>query len=160
MRRRTCRKRSGTGWNMMALCSMEAFLPVTPWRDRSTSHVARIHHTTGVRLPADIPSAAAASDDGLPVADDIIRLFFAYADGSGRSAVTVVSVISADFGERNRFCFYYKSSLCIPEPVLRRVRERLFIRYQKSFPAPGSRGLPPPYPASSEIRALNMTHLF
>ncbi len=52
------------------------------------------------------------------------------------------------------------SALCIPEPMLRRVRERLFICYRESIPAPGSRGLPPHTPASSEIRALNLTYPF
>ncbi len=52
------------------------------------------------------------------------------------------------------------SALCIPEPLLRRVREQLFICYRECFPAPGFRGLPPPYPAFCEIRACNMTHSF
>ncbi len=34
----------------------------------------------------------------------------------------------------------------MPEAMLRRVRERLFICYREGFPAPGIRGLPPPYP--------------
>ncbi len=56
--------------------------------------------------------------------------------------------------------FCYKSSLCFPEPVLRRVRNRLFICYRETFPAPGSRGLPPLYPASCEVRALYLPHSF
>ncbi len=42
--------------------------------------------------------------------------------------------------------FCCKNSFCIPESVLRRVRELLFLCFRKSFPAPGFRGLPPHTP--------------
>ncbi len=38
-----------------------------------------------------------------------------------------------------------KSSLCIPESMLRRVREQWSICYREEFPAPEFRGLLPPY---------------
>ena len=41
--------------------------------------------------------------------------------------------------------FYYKSSLRIQEPVLRRVREYMFICHRKIFSAPGFFGACPPY---------------
>ncbi len=49
-----------------------------------------------------------------------------------------------------------KSPFRIPGPMLRRVREQLFLCYRESFPAPGFRGLPPPAPASCETRAPAM----
>ncbi len=52
------------------------------------------------------------------------------------------------------------SALCIPETMLHRVREQLSTCFRESFPAPGCWGLPPQYPASCEIRDLNLFFLF
>ncbi len=52
------------------------------------------------------------------------------------------------------------SALCVPESVLRRVREQLFICYRENFPAPGFLGLPPHTPASYEVLTLNLTYPF
>ena len=51
--------------------------------------------------------------------------------------------------------FYYKSSLRIQEPVLRRVREYMFICHRKIFSAPGFfGGMPPILPTDYHIRLL------
>ncbi len=42
--------------------------------------------------------------------------------------------------------FYYKSSLCIPEGMLRKARERKFVCLRKPQPAPDFRVPAAPYP--------------
>ena len=53
--------------------------------------------------------------------------------------------------------FYYKSSLCIPEGMLRKTRDRKFVCLRKPQPAPDFRGPAAPIPLLC-YRALILTH--
>ena len=44
------------------------------------------------------------------------------------------------------YLYSYKSSLCIPEGMLREARDLKFVCLRKLQPAPDIRGLQPPYP--------------
>ena len=53
--------------------------------------------------------------------------------------------------------FYHKSSLCIPESMHRKARDRKFVCLRKEQPAPDFRGSKAPIPPLC-YRALFLTH--